>query len=289
MQQDAIERLNLRSLLLEPDVSDRLDWDPMLAAEVLTLMSTLPDSQTERIREIVRPVVEALERQLRPATQQALGGRLRQRSPRRSPRYRDIDWQRTLSANLKHYQPHYDTIIPEKLIHRGMPPRLLSDVVLCLDQSASMATSVVYASVFASVLASVSSLNLRLLAFDTAVVDLTSRLHDPLDLLLGMQLGGGTDISQALRYSLQGIQRPHETLVILLSDLYDGGDRQQLWQAFAQLLASGVRVVSLLALDETGVPRYDVATAERLAHLGIASFACHPEEFPSLISEYLLR
>ncbi|WP_159787596.1 VWA domain-containing protein [Sodalinema gerasimenkoae] len=288
MQQDAIERLNLRSLLLEPELSDRLDVDPMLAAEVLTLMSTLPDSKLERIREIVRQVVEELEQRLRPATQQALLGRLRQRSPQLHPRYRDIDWQRTLYANLKHYQPHYGTIIPEKLIHRGTPPRLLSDVVLCLDQSASMAASVVYASVFASVLASVSSLNVRLLAFDTSVLDLTPHLRDPVNLLLAMQLGGGTDISAVLRYSLQEIQQPHETILILLSDLYDGGDRPLLWQSFGQLLASGVRVVSLLALDEAGVPRYDVANAEHLAHLGIPSFACHPDEFPAVMSEYLL-
>ncbi|NMG59092.1 VWA domain-containing protein [Geitlerinema sp. P-1104] len=288
MQHDAIERLNLRSLLLEPELSDRLEPDPMLAAEVLTLMSTLPDSKAERVREIVRQVVEELEQRLRPATQQALSGRLRQRSPGLHPRYRDIDWQRTLYANLKHYQPHYGTIIPERLIHRGTPPRLLSDVVLCLDQSASMAASVVYASVFASVLASVSLLNVRLFAFDTSVLDLTPHVQDPVNLLLGMQLGGGTDIAAALRYSLQEIQQPHETILILLSDLYDGGDRQQVWRLLGQLLASGVRVISLLALDETGIPRYDVANAEYLAGLGIPSFACHPDEFSGLISEYLL-
>lgn len=288
MQHDAIERVNLRSLLLDRALSDRLDPDVILAAEVLSLASTLPDALQDRVREIVRQVVEDLEQQLRPATQQALLGRLRQRSPQPHPRYREIDWQRTLYANLKHYQPHYGTIIPEKLIHRGTPPRIRQDVLLCLDQSASMAGSVVYASVFASVLASVSLLNVRLLAFDTSVVDLTPLLDDPVEVLLGMQLGGGTDISVVLRYGLEEMQQPQETVLILISDLYDGGDRQVLWRSMAQLLASGVRVISLLALDDTGVPSYDAANADYLARLGVPSFACTPDEFPALISEHLL-
>lgn len=288
MQHDAIERVNLRSLLLDRTLSDHLHPDVILAAEVLSLASTLPESLQDRVRDLVRPVVEELEQRLRPATQQALWGCLRQRSPQGHPRYREIDWQRTLYANLKHYQPHYGTIIPEKLIHRGTPPRIRQDVVLCLDQSASMAGSVVYASVFASVLASVSSLNVRFLAFDTSVLDLTPLLDDPLEVLLGMQLGGGTDISGVLRYGLDAIQRPQETVLILMSDLYDGGDRQVLWQSMAQLLASGVRVISLLALDEMGIPSYDVANADYLARLGIPTFACTPDEFPALISEHFI-
>ena len=288
MQHDAIERVNLRSLLLDHELSDYLDPDVILAAEVLSLASTWPDSLQERVREIVRQVVADLEQRLRLATQQALWGRLRQRSPQGHPRYREIDWQRTLYANLKHYQPHYGTIIPEKLIHRGTPPQIRQDVVLCLDQSASMAGSVVYASVFASVLASVSSLKVRLLAFDTSVWDLTPLLDDPVELLLGMQLGGGTDIGAVLRYGLDAIQQPQETVLILMSDLYDGGDRQVLWRSMAQLLASGVRVISLLALDETGVPSYDATNADYFARLGIPTFACTPDEFPALISEHLL-
>jgi hypothetical protein len=288
MQHDAIERVNLRSLLLDHTLSDHLDPDVLLVAEILSLAPTLPDSLQDRVRQIVRQVVEDLERRLHPATQQALLGRLRQRLPQRHPRYRDIDWQRTLYANLKHYQPHYGTIIPEKLIHRGTPPEIRQDILLCLDQSASMAGSVVYASVLASVLASVSLLKVRLLAFDTSVLELTPLLDDPLELLLGMQLGGGTDISAVLRYGLETIQRPQETVLILISDLYDGGDRQLLWRSLAQLLASGVRVISLLAIDETGVPRYDTTNADDFARLGIPTFACTPDEFPALISEHLL-
>src|SRR5205823_7899672 len=163
------------------------------------------------------------------------------------PRHAEIDWGRTLRANLRHYQPEYRTIIPETLIGFGRRRSSLRDVILCVDQSGSMATSVVYAGVFGAVLASLRAIRTRMVVFDTSVVDLTEQLQDPVDLLFGTQLGGGTDIHRALDYCQGLVTRPQETILVLISDLYEGGNREEMLKRAAALTASGVQMIALLA------------------------------------------
>src|SRR4029450_7077386 len=140
------------------------------------------------------------------------------------PRHADIDWDRTIRANLKHYQAEHRTVIPERLIGYGRRRTAVQrDVVLCVDQSGSMAASVVYSGVFAAGLATMRSLRMSLVVFDTAVVDLTEDLHDPVEVLFGTQLGGGTDINRAIAYGQGLITRPRDTIFVLISDLYEGG------------------------------------------------------------------
>jgi Mg-chelatase subunit ChlD len=200
------------------------------------------------------------------------------------PHANEIDWQRTIQLNLKNYQPEHKTIIAERLVGYGHRRSSLRDIVLCVDQSGSMATSVVYSSIFGAVLATVRAVSTRMVVFDTAVVDLTEDLKDPVDLLFGTQLGGGTDINRALTYCQQTIARPEQTILVLITDLYEGGDTKQMLQRASELVQSGVQVVCLLALSDSGKPSYDHRNAAALAQLGIPSFACTPELFPDLMA-----
>lgn len=305
MQRDAIDRLGLAALLLEPEMLEAVEADVHLVGTLLSLNKAMPETTKETARAVVRKVVEDLEKRLASRTRATLTGALDRSTRISRPRHRDIDWNRTVRANLKNYLPvpgpagaggaggpggaggaeGRSTIVPERLIGYGRASRSArKDVVLCIDQSGSMAASVVYASVFGAVLASMRTLSTRLVVFDTAVVDLTDQLDDPVDVLFGTQLGGGTDINRALAYCQSKITRPADTVVVLISDLYEGGIRDEMLKRVAAMKASGVQFVTLLALSDEGAPAYDHEHAAALGALGAPAFACTPDLFPDVMA-----
>ncbi|MEU1621915.1 VWA domain-containing protein [Streptomyces sp. NPDC005722] len=285
MQRDAVDRLGLSALLLEPEMLEAVEPDVHLVGTLLSLNKAMPETTKETARAVVRKVVEDLERRLATRTRAALTGALDRSARVLRPRHRDIDWNRTIRANLRHYLPEHGTVVPERLVGHGRAARAVrKDVVLCVDQSGSMAASVVHASVFGAVLASMRSIDTRLVVFDTAVVDLTEHLADPVDVLFGTRLGGGTDINRALAYCQSLIVRPAETVVVLISDLYEGGIRDEMLKRVAAMRASGVQFVALLALSDEGAPSYDRAHAAALAALGAPAFACTPDLFPEVMA-----
>lgn len=285
MQRDAIDRLGLSALLLEPEMLEAVEADVHLVGTLLSLNKAMPESTKETARAVVRKVVDDLEKRLATRTRATLTGALDRSARINRPRHRDIDWNRTIRANLKHYLPEQGTIVPERLIGYGRADQAVKkDVVLCIDQSGSMAASVVYASVFGAVLASMRSIDTKLVVFDTAVVDLTDQLDDPVDVLFGTQLGGGTDINRALAYCQSLITRPAETVVVLISDLYEGGIRDEMLKRVAAMKAAGVQFVALLALSDEGAPAYDREHAAALAALGAPAFACTPDLFPDVMA-----
>jgi hypothetical protein len=194
MQKDALDRLNLRQLLLEPEMLEAAEPDVNLVATLLSLRSVLPNRTKETARQVVRKVAEEIQRKLGEPLRQAVVGSLHRATCNRRPRYQEIDWPRTIPANLRHYQREYKTIIPETRIGFGRKRSSLRDLILCVDESCSMAASVVYAGILGAVLASLPAVSTRMVVFDTSVVDLTDEMEDPVDLLFGIQLGGGTDI-----------------------------------------------------------------------------------------------
>jgi Mg-chelatase subunit ChlD len=284
LQQDAMERLNLRQMLLEPEMLEHVEPDVHLVASLLSLAGVMPRKTKETARLVVRKCVEEVQRRLAEPMRQAVAGALNRAVRNRRPRHNEIDWNRTIRANLKHYQPEYKTVVPETRIGYGRKRSALRDIILCIDQSGSMATSVVYSGIFGAVLASLPAIRTQVVVFDTAVVDLSDKLSDPVEVLFGTQLGGGTDINQALSYC-QGITRqPSETILILISDLIEGGVRENLIRRAASIIASGVNMITLLALSDDGAPMYDHQNAADLATLGSPAFACTPELFPDLIA-----
>lgn len=285
MQQDAIERLDLTRLLLEPEMLAAVEPDVHLVGTLLSLNRLMPDATKDAARTVVRRVVDDLERRIAQRTRSLVQGALDRSTRVHRPRHHDIDWNATIRANLKHYQADYRTVVPERLVGYGRQRNgVQKDVVLCIDQSGSMAASVVYASVFGAVLGSMRSLHTSMVVFDTAVVDLTDRLADPVDVLFGTQLGGGTDINRALAYCQSLVTRPADTVVILISDLYEGGVRQEMLRRVAAMRRAGVQVVTLLALSDEGAPAYDHENAAALAALGSPAFACTPDLFPEVMA-----
>ena len=286
MQKDALERLNLQQMLLEPEMLEAVEPDVHLVATLVSLGRVIPEGTKDSARRVVRKVVEELERRLAEKTVRAVRGSLDRAARTTRPRPADIDWDRTIRANLKTYQPERRTIIPEKFLGnaRRRKSASLRDIILCVDQSGSMASSVVYSGIFGAVLASIRSVNTSMVAFDTSVADLTEDLHDPVDLLFGVQLGGGTDINRALAYCQTLLTRPAETVLVLITDLYEGGDRNAMLRRAADLTASGVNMVCLLALSDDGAPGHDPELAAALANLGVPAFACTPELFPDLMA-----
>jgi Mg-chelatase subunit ChlD len=284
MQQDAMDRLNLRQLLLEPEMLETVQPDVHMVADLLSLSGIMPNKTKETARIVVRKCVEEIERRLANPLRQAVQGALNRASRNRRPRYSEIDWNRTIRANLKNYQPEYKTVVPEQRIGFGRRRSSLKEIILCIDQSGSMATSVVYSGIFGSVLASMPAIKTQVVVFDTSVVDLTEKLNDPVDVLFGTQLGGGTDINRALTYCQSLIRQPSETILILISDLIEGGVRENLIKRAAAIISSGVSLITLLALSDDGAPVFDHRNAADLAALGSPAFACTPDLFPELMA-----
>ncbi len=283
MQKDALERLDLQKLLLEPELLQMVEPDVSLVATLLSLGKVMPQKTRETARAVIKKVVEELEKKLRNPLRQAIEGALSRSVRNRRPKLNEIDWNRTIRLNLKNYQQEYKTIIPEHLIGHGRRGQSLRHVVLLVDQSGSMASSVVYAGIMGAILASLRSIKTHFIAFDTAVADLTEDLKDPVDLLFGVQLGGGTDINKALGYAQSILQQPADTILVLISDLYEGGSQGEMLKKAASLKAAGVNFIVLLALDDQGAPSFDKNMAAKLASLDIPSFACSPDRFPALM------
>ncbi len=283
MQQDALERLNIQRMLFEPELLESVEPDIHLVTTLMSLASAMPNKTKDTARMVVRKVVDELMKKLA-SPRQAVAGAVNRGTRNRRPRHNEIDWNRTIKANLRHYQKEFKTIVPEQKIGYGRRRSSIKDIILCIDQSGSMASSVVYASIFAAVLASIPAVRTSMIVFDTAVVDLTEKLQDPVEVLFGTQLGGGTDINRALNYCLSLIRRPTDTILVLISDLYEGGDRNALVKCMGQIASSGVTTVALLALNDAGVPAYDHNIAAAFAALGVPAFACTPDLFPDLMA-----
>ncbi len=284
MQKDAIERLGMERLLLEPEMLEAVEPDIHLVTTIMSLSGVIPQKAKATAREVVRRVVDDLKRRLDAPMRNAVNGALKRSTRTRRPRHNEIDWNRTIRANLRHYQAEYTTIVPESRIGFGRKRSQLRTIIVCIDQSGSMGQSVVYSGIFGAVLASIPAIRSHVVTFDTSVVDLTEKMSDPVDVLMGVQLGGGTDINRALTYCQGLIPRPRDTIFVLVTDLYEGGNNAEMLRRAAAIAGSGVRMVTLLALGDSGAPSYDEKNAAALASFGVPSFACTPHMFPELMA-----
>lgn len=290
MQRDALQRLDLTQMLLEKEMLEQVQPDVHMVANLIGLSRVIPEQTKETARMVVRQVVDQLLRQLEAPMRSAVLGALDRGRRNRRPRLAEIDWHRTIRANLRHWQPELRTVVPQELVGYGRKARKPQrEVLLCIDQSGSMAASVVYSSIFGAVMASLPAVSTRLVVFDTEVVDMSEQLDDPVDLLFGVQLGGGTDIHRAVSYCQSIIREPHNAILVLISDLYEGGVEEKLLARAHELIQAGVQFIVLLALSDEGTPSYDRDLAGKLAALGAPSFACTPDAFPGLMAAAIRR
>lgn len=285
IQQDAIERKGLKQLLFEPEMLKNVQPNVQLVGTLMSLKGQIPERTKETARMVVRSVVEQIKLLLEQKIRQAVMGALNRNDHSPIPNVSSIDWKWTIGRNLKNYQPGLGTIIPERVWFYSRAQKQNSwTVIVDMDQSGSMAESVVYGAITGSILASLPALNTRVVAFDTEVVDLTEKCGtDPVDMLFGVQLGGGTDINKSVGYCEQFITDPARTLFFLITDLFEGGNEAQLVRRLEEMVSSGVRVICLLALSDSGVPCFDEGLAKKLARLGIPCFGCTPQKLPELL------
>lgn len=284
MQRDALERFGMTALLTDPAILESLEPDVHLAATLIQLGKAMPEEARAKAEQIVAHVARRLAARLEEPLLRSVRSALAAAELRtQSKPTRHTAWGRTILKNMKHYQPSLGTVVPERFVNRTPLAKGLRNVHVLVDQSASMATSAIHAALGAAIMAKVPALRVRLVAFDTEIVDLTGLLHDPIETLFGVQLGGGTDIHRALRYEEQFVREPNRTLVVLLSDLFEGGSRAGTVQRIDALVQGGVRVVCLLAIDEQGRPAYDKALASALAQVGASVFSTTPEAFAEMM------
>jgi len=284
LQQDALERLNLKQMILEPELLGSLEVNVSLVATLLQLKDLLPDETRETARMVIDSLIEQLKKELRQPLEQAYRGRVKNNSYRSAFPRGKLDWKRTILTNLKNYQPKEKLVIPQHFYRYNAFTPKLSRLILAVDQSGSMANSVVHASIIACILAGIPSFKTNLVIFDTDVLDLTAELSDPISLLFSVQLGGGTHIAKALKYCQTLVTHPAETTLILISDLYEGDLVDNMFSIIQMMQKEGVNMISLLALDNDGVPSFDKKNGARLASMEIPSFACTPQQFPSLMA-----
>jgi len=286
MQKDAMSYPSLHDkLMLEPEILEKAEPTVDLVANLMELGKLIPSKTKDTARRVIQKVVDELIDKLENDMKEAIQGALSRSIPNRRPRFAEINWGKTILKNLQHYQAEYKTIIPEQLYGYGRKNRkVLKDIIICLDQSGSMGASVVYSGIFGSVMASLPSVSTRMVVFDTDVQDLSEDLKDPVDLLFGVQLGGGTDINKALGYCQSLVTKPNDTILVLITDLYEGGSKGGMIQKMKALKASGVEFITLLALDDNGTPSYDKSIAKEVVSLEIPVFACTPDAFADLMA-----
>lgn len=291
LQNDAIQKPVLRDIMIfEPEILEKAVADVNLVATLMQLGKLIPSKTKDTARKVIRKVVDELMQRLEQKTISSLLGSLDKAARNRRPKHNEINWHATILKNLKHYQPEFKTIIPETLVGYGRKTRKsLKDIILCIDQSGSMGTSIVYSSIFGAVMASLPTVKTRLVLFDTQVTDVTDELSDPVDLLFGVQMGGGTDIDHALGYCQEKIVRPEDTIFVLISDLIEGGNQEHMHKRAKDMVDSGVQFICLIALTDQGEPSYDKKNAQAFSEIGIPVFGCTPDLFPELMANAIRK
>ena len=289
IQSDAIERKGLTQLLVEPETLANIKPDLSMVGVLMALKGQIPEKSKDAARALVKAVVDEIMKRMEQELRRAVTGALNKKEHSPIPNLAGTDWKRTITRNLKNYHTGRKKIIPERFYFYERRKKSKEwTVILDIDQSGSMADSIIYASVMGAIFASMPALDTRVVAFDTEVVDLTETVqNDPVDMLFGIQLGGGTDINKSVRYCANFIENPSKTIFILISDLYEGGVEAGLLRKLQEMKESGVKCLVLLALSDSGTPAYDRQLGQKIANLGIPSFACSPDKLPLLVENAL--
>ena len=285
IQSDAIELKGLSELMFEPETLANIKPDISMVGLLMSLKNQIPRKSKDAARELVSAVVKEIMERLEQDLRQAVPGALNKKEHSPLPSLAGMDWKRTIARNLKNYDRDRQRIIPERFYFYARQKKSKEwTVILDIDQSGSMYESIVYSSVMGAIFASMPALETHVVAFDTEVVDLTEAVRqDPVDMLFGVQLGGGTDINKSVNYCAGLIENPKKTLFILISDLYEGGVEAGLLRKLQEMKESGVKCLVLLALSDSGAPAYDRSLGQKIANLGIPSFACSPDKLPMLV------
>ena len=288
IQSDAMERCGLKQLIFEPELLENIEPDMHMASMILTLKDQIPKQSKENAREFIRKIVEQINALLETDLKRAVTASINRKLHSPIPSASALDFQTTIRKGIKDYNTKLNKIIPQKYYFFERSATTAANkytVILDIDQSGSMGESVIYSSIMSCILASMSAIKTKVVAFDTNIVDLSEKCEDPIDLLFGFTLGGGTDIEKSIKYCTKYIENPKKTIFFLISDLEEGGNRAGLLRRLTQMKEDGVIVICLLAISDSGKPYYDANMAQRIANNGIPCFAAAPQMLPRLLEK----
>ena len=288
IQRHALDRYGMTELVTDAEVLKKLEPSYELLKAVLTFKGMMQGEVLEVARKIVRQVVEDLRRKLAKDIRQALWGRLNKQRRSRLKVLRNLDWRRTIRANLKNYDRERKQVVLGSLhffsrVDHHMPWH----IIMAVDCSGSMLDSVIYSAVMAGIFKGLPALRVSLTAFDTQIVDLSDQIDDPTELLMSVHLGGGTDIGGALQYCESLVRTPTRTIVVLVTDFFEGSDPHVMLGTIKRLCESGVRVIGLAALDAVAQPAYDRDMAERCVAAGASVAALTPQRLAQWLGTIL--
>lgn len=288
LQRHALDRYGMTELLSDREVLEQMEPNQELLELVLGLKHIMQGPVLDTARRIVAKVVAEMTEKLRQDIRRSALGKLDRHSSSSVRSIRNLDVKRTIHDNLPHYDLEKKQLILEKVRFNGRNMRYHSwRIILAVDESGSMLSSVIHSAVMAGIFAKMPMLDTRLVIFDTQVVDLSGFVEDPVETLMNIQLGGGTDIAGALRYCESLITMPRRTMVVLVSDLCEGNTRQNLYGVCHDIIESGAKLIALTALDEQATPAYDRTTAQHLADLGAYVGAMTPEKLADFMADVM--
>lgn len=279
LQKEAIDTLDLKTLLFEKETIANLTPDIELIKTILLLRDQIPEENSAHVKNFIRTYAEKLENRIEWGIKNTLMLHHQKGELTYHPRKHEIDWKKTIKKNLRHYRPELNTILLNQRLGYEKRRRGFPEIFLLVDSSASMSDSMIYSAIIASILAHIRTINTRLILFDTDVADLTPHLHDVTELLFNIHLGGGTDISRALRFMETQIRNPEESYLFLISDLFDNFDDQKVFDLMNGMKQQNIHVHSILSMDEHGKTHYNKVLAQQLTNAGIPCFSSSPDQF----------
>ncbi len=289
IQKDVINNFGLDVLLDDPELASKIEPSLELVTTIMSLRDALPENTRESARLVIGKLVEDLMKRLKHSFEQAFRrGKIDydNRSPK--PKFKDVRLIKTLLANLDSYDEELGSLTElRKLIAYARSKNSAQDLILVIDRSGSMSESIVYTSIYTALLSAIPSIRTRVLVFDTEIVDLSELVNDPVEFLFAINLGGGTDIERALHHAQDMVQDPSNTALVLISDLYEGGNETRLLNRVRSIIDQQVNFICVTALSDTGQGAYDVPMAESFSELGAPTFACTPEAFPEIMAQAL--
>lgn len=284
VQAHAIDNLGMRELLSDPAVLDALEPNKDLLKSLIAFKGAADPAMREKIREVTRRIVEDIVRRLRHRVEAALAGQPNRFRRSQLKSMQNFDWRATIRDNLKNWDAKRGVIVADRLRFHGRSRRRLPrTIILCVDQSGSMLASTIYSAVMASILTALPAVEVKLIVFDTSIVDLSSEAHDPVEVLMSVQLGGGTNIAAAMEYCETLITQPTRTVFVLVSDFEEGGSVPHMLAATRRMASARVTLLGLGALSDDAAPVYDRRMAERLAACGMQVAALTPDRFAEWI------
>ena len=288
IEKHALDRYGLKELVTDPEILSRLEPNFDLLKMLLTFRGHLKGEVLNEARRIIRTVVEKIKQRLAAEIRRAFSGTTNRFRHSNVKIARNLDCLGTIRKNLKNYDTRRKQLaVDQVLFFSKIKRRLPWRIILCVDQSGSMTSSVIYTAVMAGILSGLPLIDVKLVVFDTSVVDLSGHVEDPVEILMSVQLGGGTNIGQALRYCEQLVEDPHRTIMALISDFCEGAGPAQMLASCARFTEAGVRLLGLAALDETANPSYNVRMAEMLAGTGMDIAALTPKHFAEWLAKVI--